>query len=181
MLFLVLVGASPVWAHSDTGLLTLETSPAPQPLGVQVRARLVYVNDRDPVSTATVTLEGTGPNGATVPATTLVSRGDGVYTAVVVVPTAGAWTFRARSAAPDATAEAQLAVDRMQFATTTTVGVTTTAPAAAPTTTPARVDGSGDGGSDNGGAWLLAAAAVVLVAVVVAASAWWRTRRRATG
>jgi len=180
VLLLVLVGGSPGLAHSDTGLLSLETSPAPQPLGVQVRARLVYVNDRDPASSATVTVEGTGPNGATVPPTTLVSQGDGVYTRVVVVPTAGPWTFRARSATPAATAETQFAIDRMQFPTTTTVAVTTTTAPAPPTTAPERADAS-DGGSDSGGAWLLAAAVIVLVAGVVAASAWWRTRRGTTG
>jgi hypothetical protein len=182
VLFLLVVGAPPVSAHSDTGLLSLETAPAHPPLSVQVRARLVYVNDRDPVSSATVTVEGTGPNGATVPPTALVSRGDGVYTATVTVPVAGAWTFRARSTAPTAAAETQVAVDRPPPTSATAAATTTTtSPAAPSSTTPARADTPPDDGGDGGGLWLAATVAIVLIAVAVGAAAWWRARRSATG
>jgi hypothetical protein len=182
LLFLFLFAASPAAAHSDTGLLSLETSAAAQqPLEIRVRARLVYVNDRDPVSGATVTVEGTNATGATLPPTPLASQGDGVYTAVVTVPGPGAWTFRATSSEPDASAETTLAVARAPIVTTTTAPATTTARAAPPTGTPDRADASTDGESDSGGLWLLAAGAVVLVAVVVGAVAWLRARRPAAG
>ena len=129
---LVLVDASPVMAHSDKGRLALQATRAGQPLGVQVRARLVFANDGDPVSTATVTVEATGPNGQTVAPRALASEGDGVYTTVLGLPVAGTWTLRANVLEPEADAEipfeAVAAPPTTVAATTTTT--TTSVPAA---------------------------------------------------
>jgi hypothetical protein len=163
-----------VTAHSAEGLLALEATASPEPLSVQVRARLVYANDRDPVSSATVTVEATGPNGATLPPRPLESRGDGVYTAVVVLPAAGAWTLRATSSAPDASAEVRFEADASRPTTTNATTTTTSEPApreAEPLPTSASVD------DDGGGGWFLAVGAIALI-VALAASAWWWTRRR---
>jgi hypothetical protein len=134
----------------------------------------VYANDRDPVSSATVTVEATGPNGATVPPRPLEGQGNGVYTAVLALPVAGSWTLRATSVAPEASAEVRFEAGAAP-ATTTTTGTTTTGPprATGPVRATAAVDHDGRGG------WYLALGAIALVGVLVAASAWWWTRRRA--
>jgi hypothetical protein len=172
---LLLVGASPVMAHSDTGLLVLEATGSAGPPGVQVRARLVYANDRDPVSSATVTVEATGPNGTAVPPRPLESEGNGVYTAVLALPVAGSWTLRATSLAPEASAEVRFEAAAAPATTTTTNSTTTTAPPRA--TGPVRASASVD--DDGRGGWFLAAGAITLIGVLIAASAWWWTHRRA--
>ncbi len=149
-------------AHSSDGELTLEASR--QGAGVEVRARLVYANDLEPVSAATVTLEGAGPAGSLVPPQTMERQGNGIYRAVVTPPTAGSWTFRVSSATPTATAALTFEV----AATTTT----TTASSVPPERRESRKS------DDRGPSTTLMAAAVGGLIVAGALGLRLRSRRR---
>ena len=137
----VVTGAGAGFAHGDEGLLELEASAGREPLTVDVRARLVYANDRDPVSGATVTLDGVGPSGATLAPAPMTSAGDGIYTATVRLPSAGAWKLNAVAITPSAVAE--IGIDTVQPATTTTTQPNRGGEPRGPIAT--EEDGSGDG------------------------------------
>jgi hypothetical protein len=129
----LVVGFAHAAAHSEFGLMTLDAVGGAEPQSAALRARVVYANDREPVSTATVTVEGTGPGGAVLAPVPMAGGADGVYTVTVRLPASGDWTFRAAATAPEATAEA---------------GFTATAPPS--TTVPASPSGGGDGAQATG-------------------------------
>jgi hypothetical protein len=120
-LVLVCLSASAVAAHSTQGLLTLDAVRGREPLTVEVRARLVYVNDGHPASNGAVTVEALESSGAAVPPQPMAREGDGVYTAVMVLPTPGAWTLRAAASDPDASAEVAFEAEPSPTTTTTPV------------------------------------------------------------
>ena len=93
-------------AHSEQGLMKVRADPGDGDGTVVVRAELVYGNDLDAASSATVTVEAFGPNGAAIPATPLDAEGDGVYRTTLSLPVAGLWTVRATATGPAAVAEA---------------------------------------------------------------------------
>jgi hypothetical protein len=169
VLVIVAVDASGASAHGDQGLLALEANAGRQSLTVEVRARLVYANDGDPVSTARVTVDALGPDGATVPAAAMASGGDGTYAAELRLPGAGAWTVRATATNP--TANAEIRFDAVPATTTTTTPARQTTqddPPASPD------DGNGSGSA------VLAAVIGLMVLLGVAVVVWQWRRRSAT-
>jgi hypothetical protein len=169
----VIAGTSVAAAHSDQGLMEVTATPGAQPLSAEVRAKLVYANDRDPVSSASVTVEAIGPAGEVL-SVPLASQGEGVYTGVVQLPAPGSWQFRATAGTPSAVAE--------------TVFEASTSPT---TTSPAAVDAvdresvpvvDRSGGSDGGGSgWFVPAMfGLIIVIVVVGFAVAWSRRRRAS-
>jgi hypothetical protein len=102
---LVALNISGAAAHSDEGLMAIETRAVGDPARVEVRVRITYLNDGEPASGATVTVEGAGPSGAVLAPQPLSAEGAGIYAAVVDLPSSGAWKLRASSTTPNASAE----------------------------------------------------------------------------
>ena len=121
----VVAGSTNGGAHSNQGLIEAEAQAGEEPRSVEVRARLVYANDREPVSNASVMLHGVSPSGAALPMQLLASEGDGVYAGAVVLPEPGQWKLQVMSEVP--TALVDLEFDAAETATTTP---TTTLPEA---------------------------------------------------
>jgi hypothetical protein len=148
----VLLVASPAFAHSDQGTMAAEARPGAQPLTVTARARVVFANDGHPAGEAAVTVNGTGPGGAQVGPTTLSRVDAGEYEATVTVPAAGDWALQFNSTNPTATASA-------------TATVAAPAAEAPPTSQVRRASTSGDDGDSSG----VSARAFAIGGAVVAA------------
>jgi hypothetical protein len=99
-------------AHGPTGIFQLQAPADAGPLRVTFRARLIYANDTEPVTSgATVTIEGTGPGGARLAPVRMTSTGaDGYYQATVTFAVAGSWALTYRSVNPEASASQQHSV-----------------------------------------------------------------------
>jgi hypothetical protein len=151
----VLLVASPAFAHSDQGTMAAEARPGAQPLTVTARARVVFANDGHPAGEAAVTVTGTRPGGAQVGPTTLSRVDAGEYEATVTVPAAGDWALQFNSTNPTATGSA-----------TATVAAGAAEPAEAPPTSQVRrASTSGDDGDSSG----VSAPAFAIGGAVVAA------------
>jgi hypothetical protein len=98
------VAAPPAGAHGGEGELEVLAVDAGRPGRVDVTVRLSYVDDGHHPEEATVTVAGTGPDGADLtPVTLSRGDGDGVFTGTVEVPVAGAWNLRVTAVEPPAT------------------------------------------------------------------------------
>ena len=153
--------------------MTITKAESTSPTSIRVEAGLVYANDDELATGATVTATATGPGGATagpVPLSRL-DEDSSVYGGDLTVPQPGSWQVQVTSTEPTAEASATVAVAQ---ATTTTAPATTTTAAEAPTTTAATEapetstaaatqDEDDDGGDSNAGLIALVVAAVVVV------------------
>lgn len=179
----VAAGAAP--AHSDEGTMTITKAEATGPTAIRIEVGLVYANDDDLATGATVEARLTGPAGATVGPVPLsrLDEDSSVYGADVTVPQPGAWQVAVTSTEPAASASAEVEV---QGATTTTAAQTTTT-AAAPTTEPgtsvpatttAAAGGDGDGDDDGGSKTGLIAALVAVGVVLGGGLSWYLASKR---
>jgi hypothetical protein len=169
VLGLVVIGAlvtgfhSAAVAHSELGLMTLDAAAGREALSADLRARVVYANDREPASSATVLVSGVGPAGAVLPASPMTGGADGVYTAAVLLPGPGTWSFRATATTPEAAAE------------TTFTAAAPPAPTSVPTGGSERATGrstaTNDADANGGSGWAVPAIAIAVVLVVIAAVA----------
>ena len=85
------VDAAP--AHGDEGTMTITKAEATSPTSIRVEAGLVYANDDELATGATVTATATGPGGATagpVPLSRL-DEDSSVYGGDLTVPQPGSW------------------------------------------------------------------------------------------
>ena len=165
----VLLGSGSSGAHSDQGLIKLRAEPSDPASTVVVRAELAYANDLGAASSATVSVEAIGPDGATMPAAPLESEGGGNYRTTLTLPAAGRWTLRVTSATPAAIGE--VVFDNPRRAPTAPTPATIDvgdAPATTERALDTRVAQSEDGGGPN--RWLIIAAVGVVVAVLVGAA-----------
>ena len=141
-----------------------------------VRATVIFENDTEVAVDATVFVDATGPDGATVPATPLVEAGDGRYEATLTFPVAGAWTLRATATDPAATAEVAFA------ATETAAPATTTTAPDVEVAEPRRATAPDD--DDDGSSLavpIIAIAAIAAIGIGAAAGAWVLQHRRRDG
>jgi len=143
-----------------------------------VKVLLEYANDREVVPGATVTGAATGPDGATVAATPLADRGQGVYEVTLTLPAPGDWTVSVTAADPVAAAEATVTVSAAPSTTTGTLDQPVLQPKDDDVASSDRSSSDADAEDSDGGpsAALLAVIAVVLVAG--AGVAFTRVRRR---
>lgn len=171
----VALSAGPATAHSGQGLLELEARAGATPLSVKFTASLVFANDLEPVSTASVVVRAFGPAGETVGPIEMASTGEGKYTTDITLPSGGPWKLQATATDPDALSE--IAYNTVDPAPTTTQPATSNPSPGTPTATgaagsPSSTDGSGPN-------WLFAILiALVLVLIGVVGVAVLRTRER---
>jgi LPXTG-motif cell wall-anchored protein len=164
----VLTAAAPVGAHSSEGLMMVEAHDTADEDKVEVRARVTYLNDSDPASGASVTVNGLGPAGEALPQQALAPDGSGIYTAVVELPTVGQWTLRVASADP--TASGEVVYTRRE--------ATPPSSSSPQPTDPPSSDGTETDTGDTA-TWLVPAGLLVLVAVV--GGGFFAMRRRQRG
>ena len=121
-------------AHGGEGEMTVIIAEQSGDRQVTLEVGLLYENDDDLAIDATVTVTGTGPEGATLAATPLPLEAEGAkYKAAIDLPVDGAWAFTITSTDPVAAADATVTVAAL---TSTTPAVPTTAETtAAPATT----------------------------------------------
>lgn len=156
-------------AHGDEGKMQLEAT-ASGSLQAFVRATVIFENDSEVALGATVTVEASGPDGQTVPATPLVEAGDGRYEATLTFPVAGAWTLRATATDPAATGEVAFT------ATETAAPVTTTTVPEVDVAEPRRATAPAD--DDEGSSLVVPIVVVVVIGLGAAIGAWVLQRRR---
>ena len=176
---LVALGAvgTPAFAHDDSGNLSLD-AVARADGTVEVQVALSYTNDGHPADAAEVSATASGPGGATAGPVALTPIGLGGYRGTLSSLDTGAWTVRAESTAPAATAETT--VEIAERGTPATPDPDDTTPDGAPGDTADDGVGSGGDGDDGGSGavpWIVGA--VVLVALLGAGA--WLLRRRAAG
>ncbi|OWY62727.1 hypothetical protein B7486_56890, partial [cyanobacterium TDX16] len=91
-------------AHDDNADLTFESDPVGDagPLSLDLRVGATYSIDGEQVEAATMSVTGTGPDGATLPATPLepVPETVGLYGAELAFPVGGAWSLTVTSTDP---------------------------------------------------------------------------------
>lgn len=101
----LLLLAAPAQAHDDQTNIALESDLAADagPLSLDLRVSLRYSGDDHLVEDATVTVSGTGPDGATLAATPMepVAETVGLWGAALTFPRAGTWTLQVTSTDPD--------------------------------------------------------------------------------
>lgn len=180
----VLLAFAPVaGAHGGAGRLEV-VSVTPTGTGAVVTVRLTFVNDGEPVDTATVTVAGDDGSGRRldpVPLTRTEQAGE--YSGAVELPSAGTWNLRVTSVTPPATLTLTQQVagdDGVDASTSTTVdgsapprpgdsGVVAPAPTstATPITDPAATDpgstDSGSGGGSGAAPWIAGGVALAVV------------------
>lgn len=152
--------------------MTVITSEPAGPLKIRLVVGISYTNDSDLANEASVSVEGTGPDGATLAATPLPRQEGAKYGATVDVPVSGSWQLTITSTKPTATASTtveaaeQTTSTKPPMTTTELAPATTTANATPSTTTtelPAAVDEKNDSGSNTGMIVLIGAVAVVVI------------------
>jgi hypothetical protein len=163
------VDAAP--AHGDEGTMTITKAEATSPTSIRVEAGLVYANDEELATGATVTATATGPGGATAGPAPLsrLDEDSSVYGGDLTVPQPGSWQVQVTSTEP--AAEASSTVEVAQATTTTAPSATSTTAAApsttaaelAPETSNAAATKDDDDGDSNTGLIALVVAAVVVV------------------
>lgn len=125
-----LVGmAGTAGAHGPEATFTpIGQEPAAGALAAELRVTLLYDDDADPVDDATVQVtpvDGSGAEGA--PATLERTPEPGTYEGAVAVPAPGDWTFKLRSADPEAELELPIGIPEPAPATVApTTGTPTT-------------------------------------------------------
>lgn len=97
-------------AHGDGGTMTVITAEQDGPLAIHLVVGIVYGNDGDPATGATVSVTGTGPDGAKLAETRLPRQQGAKYGATFDVPAKGSWRLTVTSGAPEATATATVEV-----------------------------------------------------------------------
>ena len=165
-------------AHGDEGDMTVVTAKQGGERTIDLEVGILFSNDDELATDATVTVTGTGPDGAVLAATPLPRTEGAKYGASVDVPVEGTWNLTITSTRPDATAQATVEVTAAPAQTTvtsTTEATTTTAASASTTAAPApTTDATDDEASSSG---LLIVGGVVALAGV-AAIAWVIASRR---
>lgn len=171
-------------AHGDEGELTVITAEQAGPLEVRVEVGLLYANDQDLVTDATVTVSATGPDGATVAPTPLENEEGAKYGGTLAVPAPGSWTLSFASEEP--TAEATTTVEVVAEApttapesTTSSEPATTTTEATETTETTTTTTSPPDSEDESGGSNPALPVVVAVVVVSVAGALIWRARRGA--
>ena len=164
----VLLSAAPAAAHGDEGMFSGTEATPGEGLTVDVRARLLYVNDNEPAPGAFVIVDAIDAAGATTPPALLTDNRDGTYVGTLTLPASGAWTLRFNATTPTATAE---------IAYTAETPTTTT-----PATTSTARSGGGNGKSDDDGIPMGIVALGVVGAGAAGAGGWllWRRGGRGT-
>jgi hypothetical protein len=173
---LVLPGAAS--AHDENANLTFESDPATDagPLTLDLQVGATYSEDGELVEAATMTVTGTGPDGATLASTPLapVPETVGLYAAQLTFPVGGAWSLQVTSVEPAGELAVPVEVPAAEETTTT---------AAEQTTTTAQPIGDEDGDVvDEGTSTGLLLGAIAVVVVLAAIVVFFVLRRRsATG
>jgi len=160
----------PAVAHGDEGRMQLEVTPS-GPVAAFVRATVIFENDSEPALGAAVTVEATGPEGQTLPATPLTEAGDGRYEATLTFPVAGTWTVRAVATDPAATGEVTAAITEAVAATTTTT---------VPEVEIAESRRARASDEDDGSSLVVPIVAVAVIGLGGALAAWLLQRRRSS-
>jgi hypothetical protein len=126
----VLLAPTAAGAHDDNANLTDEsdTSSAAGPLSYDLQVGATYSIDGELVESATMTVTGTGPDGATLPATPLapVPESVGLYGAELTFPVGGTWSLVVTSTDPAGELAVQAEVPAAEETTTTSAEPTPT-------------------------------------------------------
>jgi hypothetical protein len=174
-LVLLLVAPTAASAHDDNANLTFESDPATDagPLALDLRVGATYSIDGELVESATMSVTGTGPDGATLPATPLaaVPENVGLYGAELTFPVGGAWSLTVTSTEPAGELAVQVEVPAEEASTTTVAEQTTT-------TAPATGDESGEVEEDEATSTGLILGTIVVVVVLAAIVVYFALRRR---
>jgi hypothetical protein len=167
----VLLGAVPASAHDDEANLELQSDPVGDagPLSLDLRVSVRFSSDDHLVPDATVSVTGTGPGGATLPATPMsaVPETEGLYAAELAFPVAGAWSLQVTSTEPAGELAVQVDVPDAEATTTTSAAEEPT-----PTTEEPEADESVEQQAEDDpdlAPILLGVAAVLVLGVVVVA------------
>jgi hypothetical protein len=157
-------------AHGEEGSMTITKAEPTSPTSIRVEAGLVYANDDDIATGATVTASATGPGGATVAPVPLsrLDEDSSVYGGDLTVPQPGSWQVQVTSTGPAAEASATVEVAQATATTapasTSTAAPSTTAATESPETSTAAATQSGDDdGDSNTGLIALVVAAIVVI------------------
>ena len=146
---LLLLGASPAGAHTDTGTFSA-TRAEPNGTGsFTIDLLLTYDNDGHGAEDASLTVTVQGPTGGPVPVTMAPGDRAGAYTGDVAVETTGEYTVTAASTEPEAATTFTFAVAAPAPTTTAAEAPTTTAADSDTTTTAAEGEGDDEGGDGN--------------------------------
>lgn len=170
-------------AHGAEGEMTVITAEPAGAFEVRLQIGLLYANDTELATEATVTVTGVGPDGNTLRPTALPREEGAKYGTTLTGLANGPWTFTIVSTGPAATATASVEVPVDQQSSTTTPSPTTTAAPAttvAPdttTTTSAPVVSGDDAGSSESNPAVIAAIAIATIAVVGGLFLFLRSRR----
>jgi hypothetical protein len=176
---LLLVAPTAAGAHDDDANLTFESDPATDagPLTLDLQVGATYSIDGEQVESATMTVTGTGPDGATLAATPLspVPETVGLYGADLTFPVGGAWTLTVTSTEPAGELTVPVEVPAEE-------ATTTTAAEEAPTTAaPTGDDASGEADADEGTSTGLILGVLAVVVVLAGIVVFFVLRRRGDG
>lgn len=182
------LSVAPASAHGDEGIIEVDSPEPVGDLAVSLRIRLTYENDAEPVTedeVESITVEGTGPDGATVGPETGFAPTDvpGVYSVELTFPSPGSWDLTITSVAPAATATPTVEV--AEVTTTTEADDDTEDSASDDTVTETTVAGTAqivDRGDDDQTPLLVTfVVAAVVIAGVIGSVVFWRRRNAAPG
>jgi len=141
---------NPAAAHGDEGTMEVLVAEAQSPTEIYVEVGLLYANDDDLATEATVTVTATGPEGRTVGPLDVPVLEDARYATTVTVPGAGDWALAVSSTGPTASATATVEVTPESGTTATVLGTTDGSPTtASPATTGAGTTGTGPDTADS--------------------------------
>ena len=179
------VAAAPAAAHSDDGEMTVTRADATGDTTVEIEVGIVYTNDDDLATEATVTATATISTGATVGPIDVPNTNDALYAATIELPEAGVWTVSLSATDPTASATAE--VDTTAVTPTTTAAPTTSMTRGPTTTVSAAKAPSPQAASapeqDDSSAIppaLIAVIAIIIIAVGGAAFAYAQRRDSST-
>ena len=169
-------------AHGDEGEMTVITAEPAGHLKARLQVGLLYENDAELATEATVTVTGSGPDGNTLASTPLPREEGAKYGVTLSGLANGPWTFTVVSENPTAQASASVEVVVSQSVSTTTPASTTTSATTTPdasTTTEALAAVKADDGSadDDDNLAVLAAIAIAALVGIAGIALYLRSRR----
>lgn len=185
LMSLLLVGAPPAGAHGDEGEMTvIAAEPGADPDTVRVEIGLLYANDDDLATEATVTATLTNADGQTVGPVPVPRIEDARYGTEIAVPSPGTWTVVVTSTNPDAESDPQtVEVSAAPSTTATTAsdgdGATEPSPLIAPAPDASGASASAPTeSSDDSSVLPIVIIVVVVVVIALAIGGFLIARRR---
>lgn len=114
------VASGAAFAHGAEGNMTVISAEPASATEIKIEIGLVYTNDDELATEATVVATLTGPDGTAVGPVDLRLRTGAIYETTVAVPATGTWTVDIESAEPTSSATAVVEVTGQAPATSAT-------------------------------------------------------------